>query len=59
VLVPATAHRHTEAMPLVSVVLIFLNEQRFLEEAVRSVRDQKLADWELISLTTGPPTEAR
>jgi glycosyltransferase involved in cell wall biosynthesis len=40
-------------MPLVSVVLIFLNEERFLEEAVRSVFDQTLADWELILVDDG------
>jgi glycosyltransferase involved in cell wall biosynthesis len=40
-------------MPLVSVVLIFLNEQRFLEEAVQSLRDQTLADWELILVDDG------
>lgn len=40
-------------MPLVSIVLIFLNEQRFLEEAVQSVRDQTLADWELILVDDG------
>lgn len=40
-------------MPLVSVVLIFLNEERFLEEAVKSVRDQTLADWELILVDDG------
>jgi glycosyltransferase involved in cell wall biosynthesis len=40
-------------MPLVSVVLIFLNEERFLEEAVRSICDQTLADWELILVDDG------
>jgi glycosyltransferase involved in cell wall biosynthesis len=40
-------------VPLVSVALIFLNEQRFLEEAVQSVRDQTLADWELILVDDG------
>ena len=40
-------------MPLVSVVLIFLNEERFLEEAVQSVHDQELADWELILVDDG------
>jgi glycosyltransferase involved in cell wall biosynthesis len=40
-------------VPLVSVVLIFLNEQRFLEEAVQSVRDQTLPDWELILVDDG------
>jgi glycosyltransferase involved in cell wall biosynthesis len=40
-------------MPLISVVLIFLNEERFLEEAVRSVCDQTLKDWELILVDDG------
>jgi glycosyltransferase involved in cell wall biosynthesis len=40
-------------VPLVSIVLIFLNEKRFLEEAVKSVRDQTLADWELILVDDG------
>ena len=40
-------------MPGVSVVLIFLNEERFLEEAVRSVCAQTLADWELILVDDG------
>jgi glycosyltransferase involved in cell wall biosynthesis len=46
-------HLHTGAVPLVSVVLPFFNEQRFLEEAVQSVRDQQLADWELILVDDG------
>jgi glycosyltransferase involved in cell wall biosynthesis len=33
--------------------MIFLDEERFLEEAVQSVRDQKLADWELILVDDG------
>jgi glycosyltransferase involved in cell wall biosynthesis len=40
-------------MPLVSVVLIFLNEECFLEEAVHSVRNQTLTDWELILVDDG------
>ena len=40
-------------MPQVSVVLIFLNEERYLEEAVQSVFDQRLADWELILVDDG------
>ena len=40
-------------MPLVSVVLIFLNEERFIEEAVRSVYAQTLTDWELILVDDG------
>ena len=40
-------------MPSVSVVLIFLNEERFLEEAVHSVCNQTLQDWELILVDDG------
>jgi glycosyltransferase involved in cell wall biosynthesis len=40
-------------VPLVSVVLIFRNEERFLEEAVQSVLEQTLADWELILVDDG------
>jgi glycosyltransferase involved in cell wall biosynthesis len=43
----------TEAMSLVSVVVIFFNEERFLEEAVRSVREQELSDWELVLVDDG------
>lgn len=41
------------SMPLVSVVLIFLDEETFLDEAVRSVIDQTLTDWELILVDDG------
>jgi len=47
------SHRQTGSKPLVSVVLIFLNEERYLEEAVQSVVDQRLADWELILVDDG------
>jgi glycosyltransferase involved in cell wall biosynthesis len=40
-------------VPLVSVVLIFLNEERFIEQAMQSVRDQRLTDWELILVDDG------
>jgi glycosyltransferase involved in cell wall biosynthesis len=33
--------------------MIFLNEERFLEEAVRSVRNQTLTDWELLLVDDG------
>jgi glycosyltransferase involved in cell wall biosynthesis len=49
-----TQHQHTGGVaPLVSVVLIFLNEERFLEEAVLSLRNQTLTDWELILVDDG------
>ncbi len=34
--------------PLVSCIIIFLNGEEFLEEAIESVRSQTLNDWELI-----------
>jgi glycosyltransferase involved in cell wall biosynthesis len=40
-------------MPLVSVVVPFLNAERFLEETVQSVRGQQLTDWELILVDDG------
>ncbi|WP_160112727.1 glycosyltransferase family A protein [Mycobacterium sp. 3519A] len=36
-----------------SVVLIFLNQERFIEEAVQSVRSQTLTNWELILVDDG------
>ena len=48
-----TPHHDTGTVPSVSVVLIFLNEERFLEEAVSSVCDQRLTDWELILVDDG------
>ena len=40
-------------MPRVSVVLIFLNEERFIEDALQSILDQTLTDWELILVDDG------
>jgi glycosyltransferase involved in cell wall biosynthesis len=40
-------------MVRVSVVTIFYNEERFLAEAIASVRGQTLADWELILVDDG------
>ena len=37
----------TSKSPAVSVIIIFLNEERFLAEAAESVLAQTLADWEL------------
>ena len=39
--------------PLVSIVLIFLNEKRFLNEAVQSVLAQTFDDWELLFVDDG------
>ena len=39
--------------PLVSVVIIFLDEERFLAEAIESVRRQTLDRWELILVDDG------
>ena len=39
--------------PLVSVVLCFYNEERFLQEAVQSVLDQDYNHWELILVDDG------
>src|SRR3954469_1991850 len=47
------SHPHTGPVSLVSVVLIFLNEERYLEEAVQSVRDQTMTDWEMILVDDG------
>ena len=39
--------------PRVSVVMIFLDERRFLAEAVASVRHQHFEDWELLLVDDG------
>lgn len=41
------------APPVVSVVVIFLNEETFLEEAVESVLGQTYGDWELLLVDDG------
>ena len=40
-------------MPLVSVIIIFLNEQRFLSEAIESVLEQTCSNWELLLVDDG------
>lgn len=39
--------------PVVSVVTIFLDAARFLDESIQSVRDQTLAEWQLILVDDG------
>jgi glycosyltransferase involved in cell wall biosynthesis/SAM-dependent methyltransferase len=39
--------------PLVSIVMPFLNAERFIEEAVQSIFDQTYRDWELIFVDDG------
>jgi glycosyltransferase involved in cell wall biosynthesis len=39
--------------PLVSIIIIFLNEERFLEEAIGSVLAQSYANWELLLVDDG------
>lgn len=39
--------------PLVSVVIAFLNEERFLEEAIQSVIKQDYSNWELVVVDDG------
>jgi glycosyltransferase involved in cell wall biosynthesis len=45
---PATAAR-----PLVSVITIFLNSEKFIEEAVESVLGQSYDEWELLLIDDG------
>ncbi len=42
-----------EKEPLVSVIIAFLNEQRFLEEAINSVLAQDYKHWELLLVDDG------
>src|SRR5690606_29578368 len=43
----------TTRRPTISIVLCFLNEERFLEEAIQSVLAQDYTDWELILVDDG------
>lgn len=42
-----------QADPLVSIIIIFLNEERFLEEAIASVFSQSHVRWELLLIDDG------
>lgn len=42
--------RSNAAVPRVSIVLPFRNEERFLDESLRSILQQSFSDWELIAI---------
>jgi glycosyltransferase involved in cell wall biosynthesis len=46
-------HGNTQPRALVSAVIIFLDEERFLEEAIASVYAQTYPDWELLLVDDG------
>ena len=48
-----------DGSPLVSVVLIFLNEERFLQAAIDSVVRQTSPDWELLLIDDGSTDGSR
>src|SRR5581483_8934066 len=41
------------SLPVVSVIMIFLNEEKFIEEAVHSVLSQRYDNWELLLVDDG------
>ena len=43
----------TERTPLVSVIMIFLNGEKYIAEAIESVLAQTLTDWELVLVDDG------
>lgn len=46
------------AKPTVSIIIIFLDEERFITEAVESVLSQTYQDWELLLLDDGSTDES-
>lgn len=44
--------------PLISIVMCFLNEERFLKEAIESVLQQEYANWELFLIDDGSTDES-
>ena len=52
--IDTTSHpRSTFSGPLVSVIIIFLNAEHFIEEAIQSVLEQTYANWELLLVDDG------
>lgn len=54
---PATPHKGTPAnslqAPMVSVIMNFFNEERFIREAIESVVAQTYESWELLLADDG------
>jgi glycosyltransferase involved in cell wall biosynthesis/peptidoglycan/xylan/chitin deacetylase (PgdA/CDA1 family) len=50
---PPHEHAPADPAPLVSVIIIFLNAERFIEEAIESVRLQTFEHWELLLVDDG------
>jgi glycosyltransferase involved in cell wall biosynthesis len=49
----------TRGAPVVSVVIIFLDAVRYIEEAIRSVQSQTLSSWELVLVDDGSTDGSR
>ncbi len=45
--------QHMPDLPLVSAIIIFLNAERFIREAIESVLEQRYISWELILVDDG------
>ena len=45
-------------MPLVSVIIAFYKQERFLAETIESVRQQTFRDFEIILVDDGSPVPA-
>src|SRR5512142_3137266 len=53
-LVESRSQQHkTNCPPTVSVIIIFLNAERFIDEAIESVFAQTCSDWELLLVDDG------
>ncbi len=50
---PACSHSEPSNNPLVSVIVPFLNTEKFIQEAIESVLAQTYSDWELLLVDDG------